>query len=83
MIREQQLKTVDTLVNLGSDHFVQARVYVLWMWLGRILGSYNMYRPDTSSIFIEVGLGFHAEFQLDEVDDYIEQKTKYLQEYVP
>ena len=42
-----------------------------------------MYRPDTSSIFIEVGLGFHAEFQLDEVDDYIEQKTKYLQEYVP
>ena len=49
-----------SLVNLGSDYFVQAKV------------------PDTSHIFVEVGLGFHAQFTLDEALEFIEEKMKHL-----
>ena len=61
LIREQGLMQLDTLINVGSDYFVQARV------------------PDTSTVFLEVGLGFHAEFKLSEVDAFITDKSALLQ----
>ena len=39
------------------------------------------FRSDTSHIFVEVGLGFHAQFTLDEALEFIDEKMKHLTEY--
>lgn len=61
MLRENNLTRLRTMVNLGSEVFVQADV------------------PDTSHIFVDVGLGFHVEFSQLEALDFIVKKEEHLQ----
>ncbi|CAM6087971.1 unnamed protein product [Calypogeia fissa] len=60
MLQENGLKKLKSMVNLGSEVYVQAEV------------------PDTSRIFVDIGLGFHAEFTLDEALRYIDSKQLLL-----
>ena len=39
-------------------------------------------RPDTSTIFLDIGLGFHAEFTLDEALEAIDKQTEHYEEWV-
>lgn len=48
-VQDSKQKKLKTMVNLGSEFWVQAVV------------------PDTSTIMVNIGLGFHAELSLDEV----------------
>lgn len=64
MIKTNQLSAMKTMVNLGSEIYVQARV------------------PDTSRIFVHVGIGFHVEFTLDEALAFIKVKEEDLERYV-
>ena len=38
--------------------------------------------PDTSKVFVDVGLGFHVEFTLDEAAQFIDKKEKVLTRYL-
>eukprot|EP00743_Colponemidia_sp_Colp-15_P012350 GILK01014025.1.p1 GENE.GILK01014025.1~~GILK01014025.1.p1 ORF type:complete len:161 (+),score=27.30 GILK01014025.1:65-547(+) len=60
VIKENQLKQMKTMVNLGCDFYAQAEV------------------ADTSFIFVNVGLGFHLQFTLDEALIFIEKKEQAL-----
>ncbi|KAG6543373.1 hypothetical protein Mapa_015287 [Marchantia paleacea] len=64
MLQENGLKKMRTMVNLGSEVYVQAEV------------------PDTSSIFVDVGLGFHVEFKLDEALEFCGNKLTSLNKEV-
>ena len=56
MLQEQKKTSLKTMVNLGSDFYVQAKV------------------PDTSKIYVSIGLGFHAELTLDETVTFCTQR---------
>lgn len=60
LLLDQKQTSLKTMVNLGSDFYVQAKV------------------PDTSFIYVSVGLGFHAEMSLDEASAFcIRQEAHY------
>ncbi|PRP88498.1 prefoldin alpha subunit family protein [Planoprotostelium fungivorum] len=52
-VKEEKLSEMKTMINLGSEIYVQANV------------------KDTSKIYVNVGLGFHVEYTLDEALDFI------------
>ena len=56
MLLEQKRTSLKTMVNLGSDFYVQAKV------------------PDTSSIYVNIGLGFHAQMTLEEAAAFCTQR---------
>ncbi len=45
------------------------------------MSSDRLYRPDTSKIFVQVGLGFHVEFTLPEALAFIDKKEEHLMKY--
>ena len=53
---ERGQRELKTMVNLGSDFYVQAHV------------------PDTGWIYVDVGLGFHAQMTLDEACAFATQR---------
>eukprot|EP00245_Coleochaete_scutata_P005820 TRINITY_DN19704_c0_g1_i1.p2 TRINITY_DN19704_c0_g1~~TRINITY_DN19704_c0_g1_i1.p2 ORF type:complete len:159 (-),score=37.90 TRINITY_DN19704_c0_g1_i1:551-1027(-) len=61
MLEERGTKQMRSLVNLGSEVFMQAEV------------------PDTSRVFVDVGLGFHVEFTRAEALQFIATKEEDLQ----
>jgi len=63
MFLEEDMKEVKTMINLGSEFYVQAKI------------------PDTSRIFVNIGLGFHVEFTLKEALIFIDVKEKHLTKY--
>ncbi|KAL6075864.1 Prefoldin subunit-domain-containing protein [Balamuthia mandrillaris] len=62
LIKDNNLKELKTMTNLGSDFFVQTRV------------------PDCSKVCVNVGLGFHVEYTLDEALAFIDAREKDLNE---
>lgn len=42
-----------------------------------------VYSPDTSKIVVNVGLGFHVDYTLDEALKFIDAKEIHLNSYVP
>ncbi|KAF2073250.1 hypothetical protein CYY_005447 [Polysphondylium violaceum] len=60
LIKENKLNSMKTMINLGLECYVQAKV------------------EDTNSIFIDVGLGIHVKFNLNEGIQFINQKEAYL-----
>eukprot|EP00249_Psilotum_nudum_P016154 c25682_g1_i3 orf=191-631(+) len=60
LLEQSRSKKLKTLVNLGSEVYMQAEV------------------PDTSSIFVNIGLGFHVEFTWSEALQFISMKEKIL-----
>jgi prefoldin alpha subunit len=56
VLREQKQTSLKTMVNLGSDFYVQAKV------------------PDTTYLYVGVGLGFHAQLTLDEAEEFCSQR---------
>jgi prefoldin subunit 5 len=76
-----------TMVDVGSECFVQAKMFVLpllsdHMYPSPDLIGYMFCREDTSKIFVNVGMGFHAEMTLDEALQFIATKEKELNAYV-
>lgn len=65
LMKKEQEKDLKSLVNIGSEIYVQAKA------------------PERKHIFVNIGLGFHVEFTLDEALAFIEKKTKKLQAYYP
>ena len=63
LMKKETKSTVRSLVNIGSEVFVQARA------------------EDRNHIFINVGLGFHVEFTLDEAITYIDKRLSKLKSY--
>ena len=57
---ERGQRELKTMVNLGSDFYVQAHV------------------PDTGWIYVDVGLGFHAQMTLDEACAFATQREAAL-----
>ena len=57
---ERGQRELKTMVNLGSDFYVQAHV------------------PDTGWIYVDVGLGFHAQMTLDEACKFAAQREAAL-----
>lgn len=64
LVLDQKQTSLKTMVNLGSDFYVQAHV------------------PDTSYIYVSVGLGFHAQLTLDEALTFCTQREAQLNEAV-
>ncbi|KGN45393.1 protein UXT homolog [Cucumis sativus] len=66
-LEKNSITNVRTLVNLGSEVYVQGDV------------------PDTRSIFVDIGLGFHVEFTWSEALKFIslkeERLTRQIEEY--
>eukprot|EP01103_Thecamoeba_quadrilineata_P007275 TRINITY_DN1709_c0_g1_i2.p1 TRINITY_DN1709_c0_g1~~TRINITY_DN1709_c0_g1_i2.p1 ORF type:complete len:149 (-),score=26.17 TRINITY_DN1709_c0_g1_i2:139-585(-) len=60
LIQQNNLKSLDSMVNLGSEFYAKAEV------------------PDTSKIFVNIGLGFHVELNLSEAIGVIEAREKLL-----
>lgn len=60
MLLDAKQTKLKTMVNLGSDFYVQARV------------------PDTSSLYVNVGLGFHAQMTLEEAAAFSSQREAAL-----
>lgn len=60
MLESNGLTRLRTMVNLGSEVYVQADV------------------PDTRHIFVDIGLGFYAEFTWSEALQFISTKEKAL-----
>lgn len=63
LMKKETKSTVRSLVNIGSEVFVQARA------------------EDRNHIFINIGLGFHVEFTLDEAITYIDKRLSKLKSY--
>ena len=57
---ESGQRSLKTMVNLGSDFYVQAHV------------------PDTGWLYVDVGLGFHAQMTLDEACAFATQRETAL-----
>lgn len=70
LVQEEKKVSLKTMVNLGSDFYVQASVYAHAANADhaapRAHARVSACRPDTSCLFVNVGLGFHAEMTLDE-----------------
>lgn len=60
---QENLHSIDTLVPLGKGQGVQVQAHV----------------PDTSLIFVKVGLGFHVQCTLQEALDISSHKEQELQ----
>lgn len=77
MIQEQNQKELKTMINLGSEFYVQAKVYVT----GIISGVYYLLcdSPDCTKIFVNIGLGFHLEMTHTEALEFIAKREKDLQ----
>lgn len=43
---------------------------------------YGLVRPDTSFVFVKIGLGFHAEMTLDEAVAFVDKMEVHLNSYV-
>ncbi|KAK9277751.1 hypothetical protein L1049_007298 [Liquidambar formosana] len=63
-LEKNSVTSLRTLVNLGSEVYVQADV------------------PDTSRIFVDIGLGFHVEFTWSEALKYISAREEQLAEQI-
>lgn len=44
--------------------------------------SFDVYRPDTQRIFVDVGLGFHVEFTWSEALKFISLREEKLERYM-
>jgi prefoldin subunit 5 len=64
-----------TMVNLGSEFYVKAKMYEALFHYS------NWCSPDTSRVFVNIGLGFHLEFTVNEAVSFIEEKEKQLNKY--
>ncbi|KAK6931282.1 Prefoldin alpha-like [Dillenia turbinata] len=66
-LEKHSVTSLTTLVNLGSEVYMQAEV------------------PDTRTIFVDIGLGFHVEFTWSEAINYIklreEKLARQIEEY--
>lgn len=93
LMQEQNLLDLTTLINLGSEFYAQAKVYEFCFYLvpsecSAFQCHWTRYwrkyfdSPDTSFIFVKVGLGFHAEMTLDEASQFIDVMETHLNEYV-
>jgi len=60
MLKDRSLKEIRTMMNLGSEFYVQTKV------------------PDTSRIYVNVGLGIHVEYTLDEALTFLNVKERQL-----
>jgi hypothetical protein len=84
MLKQNNLKKITTMVNLGSHFYVKTKMYfyfsILFLNLFQRSESllFSSYSPDATRIYVNVGLGFHVEFTLDEALKFIEVKEKYL-----
>lgn len=87
ILRENELTSVKTLVDLGCNIYCQAQLYAKCASVNAfpvaILTKYAPHRPDVSRIFVDVGFGFHAELTLDEALAFIAKKTAHLEKYIP
>ena len=90
MVQDQQRRSLKTMVDLGCNFYVQARMYaraakarsaqVLAVLIsthgrGALLG-----RPDTSWVYVDVGLGFHAQMTPAEAIAFSTQREGKLTE---
>merc|ERR1712194_872241 len=64
MLQDQKRTSLKTMVDLGCDFYVQARI------------------PDTSWVYVKVGLGFHAQMTPTEAISFSTQREKALTEAV-
>ncbi|KAL7240610.1 hypothetical protein ACSBR2_006300 [Camellia fascicularis] len=68
-LEKNGVTSLRTLVNLGSEVYMQADV------------------PHTRRIFVDIGLGFHAEFTWSEALNYItateDKLARQIEEYTP
>mmetsp|Transcript_8165 Transcript_8165/g.16404 ORF Transcript_8165/g.16404 Transcript_8165/m.16404 type:complete len:141 (+) Transcript_8165:101-523(+) len=62
MLQEQNRRSLKTMVDLGCNFYVQARI------------------PDTSWVYIDVGLGFHAQMTPAEAIAFSTQRESQLSE---
>jgi prefoldin subunit 5 len=76
-IQESKLSTLKTMVNLGSELYMKAVVWVALCDCGPA-HSLRACRPDSSKIFVDVGLNCHVEFTLDEALAFIDKKEDHL-----
>ncbi|XP_050947249.1 uncharacterized protein LOC103500599 isoform X1 [Cucumis melo] len=76
-LEKNSITNLRTLVNLGSEVYVQGDVFQAY--------NFYLYRPDTRSIFVDIGLGFHVEFTWSEALKFIslkeERLTRQIEEY--
>jgi prefoldin subunit 5 len=77
LINSKELKKMTTMVDVGSECFVQAKMFV-WVTLSSGCGLTILRSEDTSRIFVHVGMGFHAEMTLDEALKFITSKEAEL-----
>ncbi|RUS31686.1 hypothetical protein BC938DRAFT_477316 [Jimgerdemannia flammicorona] len=90
VIQENNLKEMKTMVDLGSNFYVQAKMYVIGLdnTYGYVkiiafqlsfhpLGSHC--RPDTTYIYVNVGFGFHVQMTLEEAKNFVGKKEAQLQ----
>jgi len=64
LIQQNELKSLTTQINLGSDLYVQAKI------------------PNTSRVYLNIGLGFHVEYSIDEALDFIDTKLEQLIQHI-
>jgi prefoldin subunit 5 len=87
LLKNNQLKEIKTMIDLGSHFYVKAKVSALLLMkrerqrTSQIFNLLNC-RFDTSRIYVHVGLGFHVEFTLDEALKFIDVKEKHINIYI-
>lgn len=79
LLQTNQLSSFKTKINLGNEFYMQAKVYVS---SNENELTNSIYRPDTSRIFVNIGLGFHVEFTLPEALEFVDKKERTLTKYV-
>lgn len=89
LLQEEQQRSLKTMINLGSDFYVQAFVYAHpFAHEHAPPGALHharasaVCRPDTSYMYVNIGLGFHAQMTLDEASAFSTQREAALSESV-
>ncbi|KAF8399534.1 hypothetical protein HHK36_015401 [Tetracentron sinense] len=79
-LEKNGVTSLRTMVNLGSEVYMQADVYVFDIsFPGASRRCFHL--PDTRHIFVDIGLGFHVEFTWSEALEFISVKEARLARY--